>query len=230
MRQKLLVQNWGSINATTLATPMPFRLVRLNVAFLNGSSGGYDVDRIPPAPLASAGAAAATRRKETRLLSAGRPARASARGNLGPPSVVTENSVVDWLKDRWQAARDMYGTPLKGPQWVAIELAQRCVPERVILDWETSYADDYEFQVRIAIGTGDTWAPVKTKRSSRDKSQKQHIVDVLSVDDAAQAQLRATSAAEPQLTHEFRVYIQRPATQWGVSLWRFELWGDCTEP
>ena len=30
MRQRLLVQNWGSINATVLATPMRFRLVRLD--------------------------------------------------------------------------------------------------------------------------------------------------------------------------------------------------------
>jgi hypothetical protein len=36
------------------------------------------------------------------LLSIGRPASASVRGNLAPASVVTDPSVKDWLKDRWQ--------------------------------------------------------------------------------------------------------------------------------
>ena len=36
------------------------------------------------------------------LLSANKKAIASVRGNLGPPSVVTNESTFDWLSDRWQ--------------------------------------------------------------------------------------------------------------------------------
>ena len=41
------------------------------------------------------------------LLSAGRPATASVRGNLGEPGVVTNEATADWLHDRWQAAKNM---------------------------------------------------------------------------------------------------------------------------
>ena len=41
------------------------------------------------------------------LLSAGRPAAASVRGNLGEPGVVTNEATADWLHDRWQAAKNM---------------------------------------------------------------------------------------------------------------------------
>lgn len=36
------------------------------------------------------------------LLSVGKPASADVRGNLGPPQVVTDERVDDWLSDRWQ--------------------------------------------------------------------------------------------------------------------------------
>jgi hypothetical protein len=39
----------------------------------------------------------------TTLLSLGKPVTSDVRGNLGPPSVVTSESMEDWLGDRWQA-------------------------------------------------------------------------------------------------------------------------------
>lgn len=36
------------------------------------------------------------------LLSLNRSVRADVRGNLGPPSVITHESVSNWLTDRWQ--------------------------------------------------------------------------------------------------------------------------------
>ena len=38
----------------------------------------------------------------TILLSLNRSVRADVRGNLGPPSVITQESVSNWLTDRWQ--------------------------------------------------------------------------------------------------------------------------------
>jgi len=66
---------------------------------------------------------------------------ASTMGNLGPPSVVTSESITDPLKDRWQAASDMNGTPIPGPQWLEIDLKQTCIAEKFIIDWETAYAN-----------------------------------------------------------------------------------------
>ncbi len=62
------------------------------------------------------------------------------RGNLAHATVVTNEAaqvlllllllllfslckmtfVQDWLKDRWQAAADMNGTPLPGPHWLQV--------------------------------------------------------------------------------------------------------------
>ena len=66
---------------------------------------------------------------------------ASTMGNLGPPSVVTSDSTMDPLRDRWQAASDLNGTPIPGPQWLAIDLKQTCIAERFAIDWETAFAN-----------------------------------------------------------------------------------------
>jgi hypothetical protein len=41
-------------------------------------------------------------RKTLQLLSLNKPTEASVRGNLGPVSVIVNENVQDWLKDRWQ--------------------------------------------------------------------------------------------------------------------------------
>jgi hypothetical protein len=41
-------------------------------------------------------------KKVLRLISLNKPVKASVRGNLGPPEVVTNENVEDWLTDRWQ--------------------------------------------------------------------------------------------------------------------------------
>jgi len=71
---------------------------------------------------------------EETLLSTGCPATASVHGNLGPPSVVTSHVSTDWLKDRWQAAKDMSGTPIPGPHWLAVDLKQ-AVRVWTMLNW-----------------------------------------------------------------------------------------------
>ena len=163
------------------------------------------------------------------LLSAGRPVRASARGNLAPVQVVTriaqpEATKQAWLTDRWQAASDMNGRPIPGAQWVAIELAAGCVASEAKLDWESAHADDYDLQVARV---GDNrWETLETRRNR--STSKQHVVDTLRIvsssRNAEQARMISASAA----LWEYRVLIRRPATQWGVSLWRVELWGHCS--
>jgi hypothetical protein len=79
---------------------------------------------------------------------------ASTRGNLGDPSVVLNDRVDDWLKDRWQIARDLTGVSLPLPQWIAIDLGPRlasrakhgCTITRILLDWETAHAARYRIQ------------------------------------------------------------------------------------
>ena len=49
----------------------------------------------------------------------------SARGNLGPSSVLNQDPPgKDWLKDRWQAASDMGGTAIPGCHWVKLDFSR----------------------------------------------------------------------------------------------------------
>ena len=40
--------------------------------------------------------------------------------------MITDGKNEDWIKDRWQAAKDMSGTSLPLPQWVAVDLGEQC--------------------------------------------------------------------------------------------------------
>eukprot|EP00961_Rhodomonas_salina_P057788 776565-Rhodomonas_salina.1 len=61
--------------------------------------------------------AAVVVKSEDVLLSEGKPATSDVRGNLGAAQTVTSSKMDDWLKDRWQAASDMSGTPIEG-RWL----------------------------------------------------------------------------------------------------------------
>jgi hypothetical protein len=98
------------------------------------------------AEAAEADLAAAT---EPALLSRGKPATASARGNLGPAGVVTSGVVRDWLRDRWQAAKNMQGVPIPGTHWLEVQLSDGIIGadgsvrgaygiRRVRIDFETA--------------------------------------------------------------------------------------------
>ena len=81
------------------------------------------------------------------LLSEGAAVTTSVRGNLGPASTITDSKNADWLRDRWQAAKDMTGKPIPGPQWVMIDLGRRAQLTRLVLDWETAYGKAYTIEV-----------------------------------------------------------------------------------
>jgi hypothetical protein len=92
----------------------------------------------------------------------------SARGNLGPSSVLNQDPPgSDWIKDRWQAASDMHGTAIKGSHWVLFDFTQLLLQEeeqeeegsdgrrrgiqmtKIVLDWETAFAKDYRIEGRM---------------------------------------------------------------------------------
>jgi len=50
----------------------------------------------------------------------------------------------DWIRDRWQAASDMHGKRIPGPHWIVLEFGgEAVVATKIVLDWETAYADEY---------------------------------------------------------------------------------------
>lgn len=148
---------------------------------------------------------------EETLLSEGRPATSSVRGNLGPASVVTSEVMNDWLADRWQAAADMSGTPLPGEHWVEIDLEHIALKlTRVVLDWESAYSSEWTLRARLYEDAG--WATLAVGSDARQMSTTdKHIVQEVS--------LPASSA------RYVRLIIHKPSTRWGSSLWRFQVWG-----
>ena len=108
----------------------------------------------------------------------------------------------------------MNGTPISGEHWVSVDLGGPHLAVSFVLDWETACADDYAVQ---ALRDG-TWVTLPTTLAARTKST-QHVVDTLSV-----------RVGRPALeAGQFRVLIRRPATRWGVALWRFEIWGHASD-
>ena len=143
------------------------------------------------------------------LLSTGRPAKADVRGNLAAPTVITDESTADWLADRWQAAANMQGEPIPGPHWVEVDLERVAEVRSMLLDWETAHATDWSLRTRVAVE--DAWqdAEVQAREVSRGE---QHVVQDAQLVSVVQARF-------------LRLTINAPATQWGASLWRWQVWG-----
>lgn len=110
----------------------------------------------------------------------------------------------------------MNGTPIKGSHWVAISFAEMgsCKIHSVELDWETARADDFEIQLRLP--GENIFKSVAQKRDARRISADgKHITDTVLLTEASVAE-------------EVRVFINQAATNWGVSLWQFDIFGHCT--
>ena len=147
----------------------------------------------------------------TTLLSAGRPVQASARGNLGPPDVVTSEAVADWLADRWQAAANMQGDPLPGEHWLEVDLGAPCSLSHVLIDFEKAYSDRYTVQSRLT--QGDSWSEVAVGSAAAQTSASDtHVIH----------ELPARAGAAGRFV---RLLILQPATRWGTSVWRFQVHG-----
>lgn len=144
---------------------------------------------------------------------------ASVRGNLGPPGVVTSPAVADWLQDRWQAARDMSGTPIAGPHWLQLDLPGIALSlTRVLIDYEVALSRDYS--VEIFCPDENKWlAAHDTRRSdpqltSRHK-KKLHIIHDISI----------KSDTICKGFTKIKLNIRSPASRFGTSIWRFEAYG-----
>ena len=165
----------------------------------------------------------AARSPSENLISEGRPASADVLGNLGPPAVITSSRNEDWLKDRWQAAKDMTGAPIPGAHWVEIDLERRCSVTRVIIDWEKAHATRYTVKGRSAgeAAHAETTTLAVGEKARVEKftsSKRQHVIHDLEV----------VRTREIQPAVEFvRVEIDRPATQWGSSIWELRVYGSC---
>lgn len=153
------------------------------------------------------------------LLSNGKPVTSDVRGNLGPASVVTSEVIADWLKDRWQAASDMGGTPIRGQHWLEIDLQEDRTSSsitRILIDWEDAFSDRW-----VVLGkqfsAEESWTTIAESRQMKVKSRsKHHVIQEVVLDSRLQHNKKIRFV---------RLLIHSPSTKWGSSVWRFQVWG-----
>jgi hypothetical protein len=165
------------------------------------------------------------RPQQYRLLSDGITVTASVRGNLGPPSVIL-NDGQDWIKDRWQAASDMHGTAIHGPQWVTLSFDHQIQVTKIVLDWEAAFAKDYRVECKnvkenewtVLYDGGDPLQESKRNVEEFGQSPGVKTKTPLHV-------VHTISALTVDPFQVLRIYIRKPAHGWGVSLWKVNVYG-----
>ena len=153
-----------------------------------------------------------TPHQQMRLISRNKPVTASVRGNLGEASVVTNGLKNDWLKDRWQAAKNMQGAPIPGAHWLLVDLEATCVVERIDIEFESAFARDYTLKGRSKSGA---WVNLAVGASAvESRPAKQRILHHLSSNSMAPVD-------------QIKLDIARPGTRWGTSVWELDIFGTC---
>jgi allantoicase len=173
------------------------------------------------------------------LLSQDRHVLSSVRGNLGPPSVVVSEIMDDWLTDRWQAARNMGGDPIPGRHWLIVDLLNASVIERVLIDWEVALSNDYAVEgcnvalnafsdninacSRCNVARTQQWQPIASRKQFVERGRTQHHI--------IHESLPLTTTVGPAPAYRcVKLAIHTPATRFGSSVWRLQLWGHRQEP
>jgi beta-glucanase (GH16 family) len=87
------------------------------------------------------------------------------------------------------------------PQWIRIDLGASAAVDQVVLNWETAYARAYSIQVSA---DGTTWTTIHTTTTSTGGTQT----------------LPVTGTGR-----YVRLNLTTRATQWGYSLWEFQVFG-----
>jgi hypothetical protein len=178
---------------------------------------------------------------------------ADIRGNLGPANVMLTNiNHIDWLKDRWAVAsyRYMRGTAIRGSHWVRLRFVNTTTTglrlhqlTRIVLDWETAYAQDYRIDAlyrNATVATLFDYNIVLDRNRIKTFSyglgtQKQpiHVIHEIPVlhplhPQPQQQQILQQQQQKQQLLYfdELLLTIRKPFHPgWvGVSLWRIQLY------
>jgi hypothetical protein len=161
------------------------------------------------------GATSTKVRVET-LLSGHRPVISDVRGNLGPPSVVTNKEDEDWLKDRWQSALDMTGSPIPGSHFLEVDLGRESLMTKIVLDWESAYCEHYSLIAHNGISKSSNMHRLAVgEDASKSYPKDKHIVH----------EFRFSPTNDPGRFRYVRLVMHKPSTKWAPSLWHFEVYG-----
>jgi hypothetical protein len=95
-----------------------------------------------------------------------------------------------------------WSSQFSDPQWIYVDLGQRFAINEIVLSWETAYGADFEIQV------------------SDDASSWSKVASL--TDNAGGVNDLAVTGTGRYV----RIYGTRRGTEWGYSLWSFEVYGD----
>ena len=121
----------------------------------------------------------------------------------------------------------MKGEAIPGSHWVEVDLqrSEGCVISRAVVDWETAFAKAYHLQgwsrdagKWVVLASFQDLPPSAVTTSKT----KQHVVHKFKV-----ATVEPALEPSSHLVTKVRLAIDKPATQWGVSIWRFQAYGMC---
>lgn len=134
----------------------------------------------------------------------------AAEANLSQGKTATASSVENAATPASAAVDGNGGTrwssAFSDPQWLAVDLGASVTVTRVQLNWETAFARDFQIQTSV---NGTSWTTVSTVTDGPGGNQ--------SID------LSGTG-------RYVRIYTTRRATQYGVSLWEFQVFGAGSAP
>jgi len=95
-----------------------------------------------------------------------------------------------------------WSSAFSDPQWISVDLGQPFVLDRVRLSWETAFAADFQIQIS---DDATHWMTVQSVTNNTGG------INDLSITGTGRY---------------VRIYGTRRATEWGYSLWSFEVYGD----
>ena len=161
----------------------------------------------------------------------------SVRGNLGPPKVVINEKSDDWLKDRWQAAKNMQGVPIPGRHFIQLAFDKSISKiSSITLDFETAFSKSFVISLlsankqaannqKLLLYSYQSKHNICNINKPIDKSRKQHIKYTLQC--SSQKLVEKIQSLHLSL-NTFRIEMGH-STNWGVSLWNIGIQGDSAQ-
>jgi len=139
-----------------------------------------------------------TRIVPSESLSVNRPVTASSveTSSLGPQNATDGNA-----RTRWSSA-------FSDDQWIYVDLGAQATINRVVVHWEEAFAFHYQVQVSPNLVDWDTVATVTNGNGGVDEFD------------------RNVFRGGPPPVRYVRLNLQQRGTQWGYSLWEFDVYGE----
>lgn len=135
--------------------------------------------------------------------------------------------------DIFVAAKNMNGEPIPGIHWVEIDLGQLYRIRKFLIDWETAFSDSWVIQGKGSLDS--EWREIcRGENAFTVRRDKKHVIHEILfegkevLDDGFELVPHSKETILKPIGFPMRyvkLLIFKPSTQWGSSIWRFQIWG-----